>query len=404
MPTKIVIMVLPLEGIRVLDLSRILAGPYCTMILGDLGADVIKIEKPYTGDDTRAWGPPFAAEKESAYFLCANRNKKSITLNLKDPEGIKIIKELVKKSDILVENFPPGTMERLGLAYETLKELNHRLIYCSITGFGPDGPLKDKTGYDLLIQAMGGLMSITGEEGRPPVRVGVAIVDVLAGVYAQGAITSALYAREKTGKGQKIDISLLEVQVSSLINVGSSYLISGKKPVKWGSAHETIVPYQAFKAKDRYFVVCVGNDRLWELFCEAIGEPDLIKDPRFCTNPLRVQNRKELIPMLNKIFEKKMAQEWVKILESVSVPCGLINTVDEVFRNPQVLHREMLKEVEHTTAGRIKLAGIPVKYSATNPRIRLAPPSLGEHTHEILSSLLGYDESHIQQLREKGVI
>jgi crotonobetainyl-CoA:carnitine CoA-transferase CaiB-like acyl-CoA transferase len=393
----------PLEGLRVIDLSRILAGPYCSMILGDLGAEIIKIEKPDSGDDTRSWGPPFI-KGESAYFICLNRNKKSLTLDLQAPKGVEILKKLVTISDVLIENFSPGTMERFGIGYDILKDLNPRLIYCSITGFGPDGPYRNKTGYDMVISAIGGLMSITGEEDGPPVKVGVAITDVITGIFAQGAIMTALYVRDRTGRGQKIDLSLLESQVASLVNAASSYLISGNIPKRWGTAHESIVPYQAFKAKDKYFTIGVGNDKLWIRFCNVIGRAELAEDPRFATNPLRVKNRKELIKILEEIFKEKVAEEWLTLLEKEAIPCGPINTIDEVFKDPQVLHREMLVEIEHPKAGLIKMVGIPVKYSDTKPAIRLPPPVLGEHTQEILQGLLGYSSREIQELRSQGVI
>jgi crotonobetainyl-CoA:carnitine CoA-transferase CaiB-like acyl-CoA transferase len=393
----------PLEGIRVLDLSRILAGPYCSMILGDLGADVIKVERPKTGDDTRSWGPPFAGG-ESAYFICLNRNKRSLTLNLQTQKGVQILKELVKLSDVLIENFSVGTMEKLGIGWEVLSQINPRLIFCSITGFGPDGPSKNKQGYDVLVSSVGGLMSITGEQEGNPVKVGVAITDVVTGVYAQGAIVTALYARDRTGRGQRIDLSLLETQVASLVNMASSYLLSGEVPKRWGTAHESIVPYQSFKAKDRFVTICVGNDSLWAKFCQAIGRPDLTNHPKFRTNPLRVQNRKELIGILEGIISQKTAQEWVKMLDTADVPVGPINTLDEVFKDPQVLHRGMLVEVDHPTAGRIKIVGIPVKYSNTKPAIRLPPPTLGQHTDQILSELLKYTPAQLDQLRAQKVI
>ncbi|MEW6456250.1 MAG: CaiB/BaiF CoA-transferase family protein [Acidobacteriota bacterium] len=393
----------PLEGIRVLDFSRVLAGPYCSMILGDLGAEVIKVERPGTGDDTRKWGPPFI-NGESAYFICANRNKKSIILNLQTEKGIEIAKKLVEKSDVVIENFPPGTMEKFGIDYDTLKGINPGIIYCSITGFGPDGPYKDKTGYDLVVSAMGGLMSITGEEDGNPVKVGVAITDVLTGVFAQGAITTALFARERMKKGQRIDLSLLEVQVAALVNIGSSYLVGGVKPKRWGTAHESIVPYQAFKARDKHIIIAVGNDKIWANFCRVIGMPHLIDNPKFSTNPSRVKNRKELIGILSEIVEKKDAAEWLELFESASIPSGPINTVEEVFNDPQVLHREMLVEVDHPKAGKIKMAGIPVKYSETKANIRSHPPLLGEHTDEILSRLLGLSDKEIEVLREENVI
>jgi crotonobetainyl-CoA:carnitine CoA-transferase CaiB-like acyl-CoA transferase len=393
-----------LQDIRVLDLSRVLAGPYCSMILGDLGADVIKVERPGVGDETRHWGPPFAAPGESAYFICVNRNKRSITVDMKKPEGVEIIKALARKSDVLLENFAPGTMESLGLGYETIKAINPAIIFCSITGFGPDGPYSNRAGYDLAVSAFGGLMGITGEPDGPPVKVGVAITDVATGIYAQGAICAALYARTRTGRGQRIDLSLLETQVSALVNIASSYLISGEIPKRWGTAHETIVPYQGFETKDKYVIVAVGNDQLWVKFCKVIGRPDLAEDPRFKTNPLRVRNRKECIGILAPILKTRTRDEWVELLNRESIPCAPINTMDEVFSNPQVLHRKMLEVVDHPTAGKIKMVGIPVKYSDAETAIRRPPPLLGQHTAEILSEVLGYEAVRIEKLKADGVV
>jgi crotonobetainyl-CoA:carnitine CoA-transferase CaiB-like acyl-CoA transferase len=393
-----------LSDIRVLDFSRVLAGPYCSMIMGDLGADIIKVEQPIIGDETRHWGPPFAAPQESAYFLCVNRNKRSITLDLKKPTGIAIAKALASKSDVILENFAPGTMDNLGIGYEGMRTINPGIIYCSITGFGPDGPLCNRTGYDLAVSALGGLIGITGEPDGPPVKVGVAITDVTTGISAQGAICAALYKRQKTGQGQRIDLSLLETQVSALVNIASSYLISGKIPQRWGTAHETIVPYQGFQTKDKYVIVAIGNDQLWTRFCTLIGKPELTEDPRFKTNPLRVQNREECIGILVPIMRTRTRDEWVKLLNDDAIPCAPINSMDEVFQNPQVLHRKMLVEVDHYKAGKIKLVGIPVKYSENKATIRRPPPTLGEHTREVLKEVLGYDDRHIDDLQSAGVI
>ncbi len=393
-----------LDGIVVLDLSRVLAGPYCSMILGDLGADVIKVERPEIGDETRHWGPPFAAPGESAYYLCANRNKRSITVNLKMPEGVEIIKDLARKSDVFIENFAPGGTDKLGISYDVMREVNPRIIYCSITGFGPDGPYCNRTGYDLVVSALGGLMGITGETDGPPVKVGVAITDVCTGISAQGAICAALYAREKMGKGQHIHLSLLETQVAALVNMASSYLISGEIPQRWGTAHETIVPYQAFETKDKYVIVAVGNDGLWAKFCKVIETPELIDDPRFRTNPLRVKHRQECIDILTPILKTRCRDEWVALLSAEGIPCAPINSMEDVFNDPQVLHRNMLIEFDHPSAGKIKQVGIPVKYSATEAAVRRPPPRLGEHTDEILTEVLGYDPGKKEQFRARGVI
>ena len=393
-----------LNGIRVLDLSRVLAGSYCSMILGDLGADIIKVERPEIGDETRHWGPPFAAPGESAYFISVNRNKRSITIDLKKNAGIEIIKALARKSDVFLENFSPGKMDDLGIGYEAIRSINPRIIYCSISGFGPDGPYKNRAGYDLSVSAFGGLMGITGEPDGPPVKVGVAITDVTTGISAQGAICAALFAREQTGTGQKIDLSLLETQVAALVNIGSSYLISGEIPKRWGTAHETIVPYQGFETKDKYIIVAVGNDQIWVRFCKILNRPELAEDPRFKTNPLRVKNRDECIAILNDLLKTRLRDEWLQLLNANSIPCAPINSMDEVFKDPQVLHRNMLVEVEHPTAGKIKMVGIPVKYSDSDVGVRMPPPILGEHTHEILSDVLGYDSKRIENLKSEGVI
>jgi len=393
----------PLEGITVLDLSRILAGPFCTMMLGDLGAEVIKIERPGTGDDTRTWGPPFAGG-ESAYYLCLNRNKRSLTLNLSHPEGQRLAHELVRGCDVLLENFSPGVTDKLKLNWERVREINPRLIYCSITGYGPDGPYRDRTGYDMVLSAVGGLMGITGEEDGGPVKVGVAITDVLTGVMAQGAICAALLQREKTGKGQRIDLSLLECQVAGLVNIASNYLVAGKKARRWGTAHESIVPYQAFKAKDDYIALAAANDKLWGKFCQVIGRPDLAAEKKYATNPLRVEHRRELIPILAAEIIKRTRGEWIELLAAEGIPCAPINSMEDVFADPQVLHRGMLEVVDHPTIGKLKLAGIPVKYSDAELRIRLAPPLLGQHTEEVLKERLGLDGAEIARLREAGVV
>ncbi len=393
-----------LEGIRVLDLSRVLAGPYCTMMLGDLGADIIKIEAPGSGDDTRQWGPPFAPGGESAYFICVNRNKRSVTLNLKSMRGINILKELLKQSDILVENFRVGTMDKWGLGYEALQQLRPGLIYCSITGYGYTGPYSNLPGYDFIIQAQGGVMSITGPEQGEPYKVGVAIADITAGLFACNAILAALFDHERTGKGQRIDISLLDCQLAWLANVGSNYLISGEKPRRYGNAHPNIVPYQTFKAKDGYFALAIGNDGQWRQFCEQAGKSEWAKDVRFTTNANRVQNRGELIPLLEDLFIKHEIAHWLSVSEAAGVPSGPINSIDQVLENPQVLARKMIAEVPHPAAGSVRMIASPLNIPTAEVGVRLPPPMLGEHTTQVLNDLLGYDQKIIDELHAAQVI
>jgi glutaryl-CoA transferase len=393
-----------LRGVRVLDLSRVLAGPYCTMMLGDLGADIIKIEAPGSGDDTRHWGPPFAPGGESAYFLCVNRNKRSITLNLKSTQGLKILRELIMKSDILVENFRVGTMQRWGLDYETLQEIHPGLIYCTITGYGYTGPRQHLAGYDFIIQAQGGLMSITGPEMGEPYKVGVAIADITAGLFACNAILAALFENQRSGKGQRIDISLLDSQIAWLANVGSNYLISSEKPARYGNAHPNIVPYQTFKAKDGYFAVGIGNDSQWRQFCEKAGKSEWAEDSRFNTNSNRVKNRKELIPLLARLFGQLEIAHWLTLLEESGIPCGPINSVDQALEDPQVQAREMVINVPHPSAGTFRMVASPLKIPTAPAEVRLPPPMLGEHTEQILQDVLGYDQQAVQRLRDAQVI
>jgi len=393
----------PLDGIRVLDLTRVVAGPYCAMFLGDLGAEVVKVEQPGAGDDTRGWGPPFTGG-ESAYYLCINRNKKSITLDLKSTEGVELLRQLAKAADVVIENFRPGTMERLGLGEKELRKLNPRLIYGSLTGFGADGPMSDWPGYDLIVQAWGGLMSITGTPNGEPVKVGVAIIDLVAGLMLGKAITAALFAREKIGVGQRIDTSLLEAEVASLINVGSNYLIGGKVPSRWGNAHPNIVPYQNFKTADGYLVLGVASEVIWRRFCQAISRIDLTDDYRFATNTKRVENRGELIAIIAEVFISRDNETWLKLLNDADVPCAPVQTIDKVFQAPQVLHRDMLVEVEHPTAGKVPMAGIPVKFSVTPASVRLPPPLLGEHTGEVLKTWLGMSDETIEEFKRKSPV
>jgi formyl-CoA transferase/CoA:oxalate CoA-transferase len=391
-----------LDSITILDLTRYLAGPYCSMILGDLGAEVVKIERPKTGDGSRQWGPPFI-HGESAYFLSINRNKKSVTINLRTDKGCEIVRKMASTYDVLIENYRPGIVQKLGLDYETLNKINPQLIYCSISGFGQTGPYREKPSYDIVGQAMGGLMSLTGEENRPPVKIGVAISDIFAGMYAAIGILSALITRKQTGQGQMIDVSLLDGLVSILSHQAGNYLVSGVDPKRLGSAHPTIAPYQAFQAADSYFVIAVGNDALWRRFCQGVNLSELMTDPRFATNPDRVKNRDELTQILNTVFQKKTAQEWLSLIEKAGVPCGPVLQLSEVFTDPQVLHRKMVEEIEHPSAGHIKVVGTPLKLSSTPASIRTPPPILGEHTTIILQSL-GYTPSEIAELIKSKVI
>lgn len=394
---------LPLSGYRVLDLSRILAGPFCTMILGDQGAEVIKIERPGVGDDTRTWGPPFTGG-ESAYYLCCNRNKKSVVVDLKDPAGQDLVRELAKVCDVFVENFTPGLTKRFGLDYDTLHRLNPRLVYASITAYGQDGPYRDRPGYDMVLSAVGGLMYITGERDGNPCKVGVAITDVLTGVYTSGAITSALLWRERSGKGQHLDVSLLDVQVSGLANIGSNYLVAGQEAQRWGTAHESIVPYQVFPTADRPIAIAVANDKLWVNFCKAVGHDDWLADTRWESNPKRVENREALLAAIHELFATKTCDEWMQILVAASVPCGPVNDMAHLFADEQVQHRGMVAEVSHPTIGSLKLAGVPIKCSQTPGTIRLHPPLLGEHTDSVLKSVLGYSPDKIAVLKAQGAI
>lgn len=371
------------------------------MLLGDLGAEVLKVEMPVKGDETRAWGPPFVAG-ESSYYLSINRNKRSITLDLKSEKGKEILLKLASESDVIVENFLPGTVGRLGIDYEAVRRVNPEIIYCSISGFGQDGPFKSVPAYDLMMQGLGGLMSITGEKNGAPVRVGVALIDIGAGMYAALGIMSALMVKKATGKGQYVDISLLDTETSWLTYMATNYFATGKDPIRMGSAHPTIVPYQAYPAKDQYFVLAVGNDAIWQRFCTAVGLT-LENDPKFITNTDRVQNRESLNEILYKLFLEKNAQDWINLLQAARVPCGLVNTISQVVNHPQTQHRQMVVEMGHLKAGRIKVLGNPIKLSRTPPQYRLHPPLLGQHTEEVLREL-GYSDELITELRSKGVI
>ncbi|MBT4769472.1 MAG: CoA transferase [Rhodospirillaceae bacterium] len=402
----------PLSGIRVFDMTRVLAGPTCTQILGDLGAEIIKIERPGRGDDSRGLGPPYLKDtegkdsRESAYFLAANRNKRSLTLNLTSPEGQSIARRLIADSDVVVENFRAGTLARYGLGAEDMCKANPRLIYCSVTGFGQTGPYASRGGYDYLVQAMGGIMSVTGEPDGPPTKVGVGVSDIITGMYAAISIQAALRHRDATNEGQHIDMALLDAQVSWLSYVGENYLVSNEVPERLGSHHPNIVPYQVFEAQDGLMVLAVGNDAQFKRFCTFAGIAEIAEDERFTTNGGRVTNRETITSILADIIKTKPINHWVDGLIGVNVPCSPINTIDQVFANPQVEAREMKIEMEHPLAsnGKVDLIGSPIKLSASPVSYRHPPPMLGQHTDEILQSLLEIDANECAALREKGVI
>lgn len=403
-----------LGHIRVLDLSRVLAGPWCSQNLADLGADVIKIERPGSGDDTRAWGPPYARDAdgrdttEAAYYLAANRGKRSVTVDIASAEGQQLIRELAAQSDVVLENYKVGQLKRYGLDYDSLKAVKPDLVYCSVTGFGQDGPYAHRAGYDFLIQGMGGLMSVTGERddlpGGGPQKAGVALVDLMTGMYATIAVQAALMHRDRSGEGQYIDMALLDVQVAMLANMGSNYLNSGKAPKRWGNAHPNIVPYQTFACSDGYIIVATGNDGQYRKFVETGGRADLAFHERYATNPLRVQHRDELVPILAAMVQTRTRDEWIAQLEQVGVPCGPINDIGEVYRNPQVQARGLVTETPHPTAGSVKLVRSPMRLSATPADGGAAPPLLGQHTEEVLSGLLGRSAGEIGALKDKGVL
>ncbi|MBI3979716.1 MAG: CoA transferase [Chloroflexi bacterium] len=394
---------LPLADVRVVDLSRVLAGPYCTMMLGDLGADVVKVELPGVGDDTRGWGPPFAAG-ESAYYLAVNRNKRGITLNLKQPRGRIILEKLIADADVVVENFRAGTLERLGLGYDQLAARNPRLVSCTISAFGTDGPYRDLPGYDFTIEAMSGLMSITGDPEGEPVKVGVAVADLTTGMFAANAVLAALRVRDRTGFGQRVEVSLLESVLGWLANVAANYLISGKRPQRYGNAHPNIVPYQTFRVRDGHVVVAVGNDQQFQRLCLAIERPDLAAADRYRTNAGRVQHREALIAALQETFLTRNAAEWFAVLREAEVPCGPILAVDQAFGDPQVVARGVVRHVDHPTIPDLRLVGPPYRFSRTPPTIRRHPPLLGEHTAEVLGERLGLTEAEVAQLRAEGVV
>ena len=395
----------PLTGLRVLDLTRVLAGPTCTQMLGDLGAEVIKIERPEAGDDTRGFAPPFVPNtKESAYFVGVNRNKKSVTLDIAKPEGQAIIHKLLEHCDILVENFKVGALAKYGLGYEQLAKTHPRLIYCSITGFGQTGPYAPRPGYDALIQAMGGVMSLTGEPNGSPQKVGVPVADLFAGLYGCIGILAAVNHRNSTGQGQQIDIGMLDTHVAWLANQGMNYLATGENPARLGNQHPNIAPYQEFPTKDGYLILAVGNDPTFERFCKAFGQEALLADPRFATNPIRVQNRQLVTDTLTPVMKSKTTAEWIDALEALKIGCGPINTLEQVFADPHVQAREMVVEMAHGSGETVKVIANPVKLSATPPSYRSAPPVLGEHTEDVLASVLKMSASDIAALREKGIL
>ncbi|MFZ3322760.1 MAG: CaiB/BaiF CoA-transferase family protein [Usitatibacter sp.] len=403
-----------LQGVRVLDLTRVLAGPWCTQNLADLGAEVIKIERPGKGDDTRSWGPPFLKDREghdtadAAYYLACNRGKKSVTLDIASQEGRRIARSLALSADVLVENFKVGDLARHGLDYASLSSEHPRLVYCSITGFGQGGPYRDRPGYDFTVQGLGGLMSVTGERddlpGGGPQKVGVAVSDLFTGMYATSAILAALIHRASSGRGQHIDMALLDVQVAMLANLSSTYFVSGQAPARMGNAHQNIVPYHVFRAADEFLIVAVGNDSQFAKFCEAIGAPEWPADPRFATNPQRVRHRDLLVGMISERLRARRAREWLALLEPSGVPCGPINDLSQVFADPQVLHRGMQVTVPHPAAGEVRMVASPMKFSDTPIAYDAPPPTLGQHTDEILGRVLGMTHEQIEALRASGIL
>lgn len=409
---------LPLEGVKVLDLTRVLAGPYCTQILADLGADVIKLEHPVNGDDTRAWGPPYAPYKtedgqidtergpgESAYFLAVNRNKKSMGINFKSKEGQQIVRKMVETADVFVENYVPGTLAKYGLGYEQLREINQRLIYTSVTGYGQTGPYAKRPGYDVMVEAEMGLMHITGEPDGQPVKVGVAVTDLTTGLYASNSIMAALLSRANSGRGQHLDVCLSDCQVVTLANIASSVLISGKPDSgRQGTAHPSICPYQAFETKGNgSIMIGGGNDNLFRHVCDALGQPDWKTDPRYTSNALRVANRGTLVPAITAITRQKTTKEWLEVFEGRPFPYASVNDVKDTLEHPHVVARDMVVTVDHPACGPIKMVNTPVKYSETQPVVRWAPPTLGQHTDEVVADL-GFSEQDIAEFRAAGVI
>ena len=393
----------PLDGLLVLDFTRVLSGPYCTMLLADMGARVIKVEQPGRGDDTRAWGPPFI-NGESAYFLSVNRNKESLTLDLKNPSSRRVLDPLLQQAGVLVENFRPGTMDRLGLGYEALAAGSPGLVYCSISGFGQTGPRREEAGYDAVMQGEAGLMSITGEPGGPPFRLGVAIADIVSGMFAAQGIAMALLARARTGRGQRVDIGMLDAAAALLTYQAGIYFATGRTPARMGNRHPTIVPYETFSAADGDFVLAVGNDEQWRRFCSVIGDPALASDERFATNQARVAHHDQLRPVLLDRLRRRSRSEWVAELKRNGVACGSVRDVAEVLEDPQLDARDMVETVEHITAGAVRVLGVPIKLSDTPGAVRTAPPGLGQHTDAILQEDAGLSRDEIEMLRMSRVI
>jgi CoA:oxalate CoA-transferase len=391
----------PLEGLVILDMTRFLSGPFCTMLLGDMGARVIKIEPPEVGDDTRAWAPFIGGQ--GSYYLSTNRNKKSLCVDTRKEKGNEVLRRMVKKADVFVENFKPGLMDRLGLDFKTLIDLNPKLIYCSISGFGQTGPYRDRPGYDQILQGMSGLMSITGTEESGPVRVGLAIGDIITALFATYGILSALYARERTGKGQWVTTSILEATVGILTMQAGKYFATGQPPGPAGNHHPVISPYGVYQTKDKPMNIAVGTETMWKNFCHVIGRPELEKDERFQKNNDRVKNRPELNPLIEKALSRKTQNEWVDALNAAGIPCGPIYTIDQVFKDPQVLHQKMLLEVEHPKAGKIAMTGLPVQLSETPPQVILPPPLLGEHTGEVLQKF-GFSREEVRHLFAEKIV
>jgi crotonobetainyl-CoA:carnitine CoA-transferase CaiB-like acyl-CoA transferase len=406
----------PLAGYKVLDMSRILAGPWAGQLLADLGADVIKVERPKCGDDTRSWGPPYLQDREgndtkdAAYFFCANRGKKSVTVDITCPEGQEIIRQLANQSDVLIENYKVGGLANYGLDYHSLSKINPKLIYCSITGFGQTGPYADLPGYDFLIQGMGGLMSVTGEPDDPkkeiggPTKVGVAVTDLFTGLYASNAIQAALIERQNSGLGQYIDLALLDVQAATLANQASNYLVGGLVPERLGNAHPNIVPYQAFSTSDGHIIIAVGNDQQFSRLCDALQRSDLANDERFITNAARVNNRKHLCDVIQQNLKQHGSAHWLEKLKQCSVPCGPINTIDQVFKDPQVLARGMVISASESRSGKVSMVGNPIKYGRSISEGSLAPQQLGESTDQVLTDYLKYSSTRISTLRNKSII